>query len=76
MQAKAIRELIEEARQAATFESARFSAKGLDKVDEYSNEIREATRIYRETWILPYLEQALELLDGKRIPYQDRLYTH
>ena len=49
------RKLIRDARKAATFELARFT-------DGDTDSIREATRIYRESWIIPQLDHALGLL--------------
>jgi hypothetical protein len=56
-----------EARRAATFKTAGFQHAGFKGIDpmskEYSDEIREATRIYRESWILPYIDAALNVIE-------------
>jgi len=55
---KAVR-FIQEARKAATFETASFHFDN----EEKNKETKEATRIYRESWILPQLDHALRLLE-------------
>jgi len=65
-QAKAF---IESARKASTFESAHFH-RDTETVTltgaEITEFIKERTRIYRTSWILPYLDHAVEIVDGLR----------
>lgn len=56
MKKKVVIGLVEEALKNASFENAAFSV-----------EIKEQTKLYRETWIIAPLEQALELLGEKVI---------
>lgn len=70
-QAKAF---IESARRAATFESASFHPDrniNLNR-DEFTEAVRQATKRYRETWILPYLDLAMDILDGKKVDWTPR----
>lgn len=53
---KAIEE-IKRAIEYARFTNASFGT------EAYTNEIKEATKLYRESWIIGSLERALELLN-------------
>lgn len=60
MKTKKIITLLEDARKAATFETAGFSYdKDLDK------KVKDLTSLYRDTWIIHPLDRALALLKGE-----------
>jgi hypothetical protein len=58
VKAKEIIRHLESAERAATFKTAHFAFDN----DARNEEIKEATRIYRESWILPDLDHAIRLL--------------
>lgn len=60
MKTKAAIKVLEDAIKAATFESASFS---FDRAK--NQEIKEMTRLYRETWIIPGLKAVLAELKGE-----------
>lgn len=57
-------DLIEDALQAARFESAKFGGIGpeADKIDRL---VKEESRIFRESWLIPSLETALRAAYGE-----------
>lgn len=56
--------LLREARKAATFETASFYPFDPDQ-DAKNAALRERTRIYRDTWILSPLDEAIKLLETR-----------
>lgn len=48
-------------RKAATFENASFGH-GDDGIDQIC---KEKTRLYRETWVLPLIDELIEYHEGK-----------
>ncbi len=51
-------------RKAATFESAGFYPFDADR----NAEVKEVTRIYRETWVLPAIDELIEWAETGRVP--------
>lgn len=43
-------------------EYSRFTNASFGRSEEKTVEVKELTKLYRETWIIPKLERALELL--------------
>jgi hypothetical protein len=74
---KALRDLVAEARKHATFENSHFSDicayqkqpveyVGAPLTERQVTEfIKDRTRIYRETWIVGFLDDALRMIDGQ-----------
>jgi hypothetical protein len=53
--------ILQEALRASTFESASFYP--FDKTGK-NDEVKRATRLYRETWLIPYLKEAIAVTQG------------
>lgn len=68
---KAMLEELKKARQAATFEDARFGTFGKE-ADEETAHIREETQLYRDTWILPRLDRVISALERKTARQNDK----
>lgn len=60
MKLKQVIKWLEEARDMATMETMEL---GMGKAgEELTKTVRESTRLYRETWIIPQIDAALEEL--------------
>ncbi len=62
MKTKQVLKLLKDAREAATMERASFHLPGHNMfadADADTTAIREATRLYRETWIIYRLDEAI-----------------
>jgi hypothetical protein len=53
------------AREASTFERTRFNRPGqpFTGAAEYTEEIKRDTKAYRETWLTPYIDSALNVIE-------------
>lgn len=60
--------LLRDAMSAATFDSAAFFSFDPDG-DKKDAELRERTRLYRETWIIPQIKAVIDWAENKESTY-------
>lgn len=59
-----VKAMLEEVRRVATMERACFRDPYKPGADDPTPEIREATRLWRQSWILDPLDEAMERIEG------------
>jgi hypothetical protein len=80
MRKQQLKAFIKSARASAALTRADFDGLGSRpddvitlKESEVTDFIRERTRLYRETWIINYLDEALRIIDGEQVGWTPRV---